>query len=107
MGHAAQLGTLVATTLAAVACGGETIDRFAVGHAPPTKVDKDAGTDAGTAPPPAPFEVESSRGGTRLTIAETYSTDDPAFWDQEKKTVCRMGMASDGTMRCLPNFGFN
>jgi hypothetical protein len=105
MGQVGPFRILVTATVVVAGCGGETVDRISTGHSPPTNVSQDAGSDGGVVPPlPAEFERPSS--GTRLTVIEPYSPDRPILWDQEKNTRCRPQLATDGTMRCLPDSGY-
>lgn len=100
-------------------CGGSTIDRTSNGRSPPPNGGRDggssgggdsgggareAGTDADAAPPD-PADYLRPRSGSRLTVIEPYAPDQPMLWDQEKGIQCRPQLATDGTMRCLPNFG--
>jgi hypothetical protein len=106
MGRVGPFRILVTATVVVAGCGGETIDRISTGRSPPTNVGQDAGSDSGVVPPlPAEFERPSS--GTRLTVVEPYTPDNPILWDQEKHTRCRPQLASDGTRRCLPDSGYS
>jgi hypothetical protein len=109
VGRVALLHTFVTAVFAVSGCGGETIDRTSTGHSPPTKAghdagggDKDAGSDGGTKPPLS-IDFERPVSGTRLTVIEPYDPARPTLWDQEKNVQCRPQLATDGTMRCLPD----
>ena len=93
-------------TFVVAGCGGETIDRTSVGHSPPTTVGRDAGSD-GSVVPPDPDQFLRPMSGVRLTVIEPYSPDNPLLWDQQKDIQCRPQLATDGTIRCLPDVGYS